>query len=126
VSEQVQSQVVFTAFDPIAGRKGKLGEVGVKDISFWDLCPAGRWIAFGRRDRAQGRIRLLSLAGEAPRELSAGGWTVLESVAWAADGKAVFVSGSASKGPPLLRVGLDGKVEFLHRGKNISKAPCLA
>jgi dipeptidyl aminopeptidase/acylaminoacyl peptidase len=122
LSEQAQSRVVFTAFDPLTGRKGKLAELDVKDISFWDLSRDGRWIAFGRRDGSD-RIRLLSPAGEAPRELSTGGWMLLESASWAADGKSLFVSGFASKGGFLLRVGLDGRVEFLHRAIKYMESP---
>jgi hypothetical protein len=55
--------------------------------------------------------------------MSAGGWTLLESVAWATGGKALFVTGFESKGEPLLRLSLDGKVEFLHRGVKYLESP---
>ncbi|MBM3747874.1 MAG: hypothetical protein FJW34_18965, partial [Acidobacteria bacterium] len=114
LSELVQRQVVFTAFDPVAGRKRELARIGIdpSTYTFWDLSPDGRWIAFGTREEESGRIRLLSLAGQAPREISAGGWTHLEFAAWAPDGKALFVTGWASNGPPLLRVPLDGETRL--------------
>ncbi|MBM3745631.1 MAG: hypothetical protein FJW34_07525, partial [Acidobacteria bacterium] len=71
---------------------------------------------FGAREEASGRIQLLPLAGQAPREISAGGWTHLEFAAWAPDGKALFVTGWASNGPPLLRVPLDGETRLLYKG----------
>ncbi len=116
LSELVQSQVVFTAFDPVEGRKGELARINVKGDDFWDLSPDGRWIATGQLSGTDGRIRLLPLAGQAPREIFVSDWSFLESVAWAADGKALFVTGFASKGTPLLRVSLDGKAQLLYRG----------
>ncbi|MEK7409304.1 MAG: WD40 repeat domain-containing protein [Acidobacteriota bacterium] len=116
MSELVQSQVVFTAFDPVEGRKGELARINVKGDDFWDLSPDGRWIATGQLSGTDGRIRLLPLAGQAPREIFVSDWSFLESVAWAADGKALFVTGFASKGTPLLRVSLDGKAQLLYRG----------
>ena len=117
LSELVQRQVVFTAFDPVEGRKGELARIEIDPsiCTFWDLSPDGRWIAFGKREEASGRIRLLPLAGQAAREISAGGWTELENTAWAPDGKALFVTGRASNGSPLLRVSLDGETQLLYK-----------
>ncbi|MEK7406164.1 MAG: hypothetical protein AAB225_13750 [Acidobacteriota bacterium] len=118
LSEQAQNQVVFTAFDPVEGRKGELTRIDgdLSSPAFWDLSPDGRWIAFATRAETSSRIRLLSLVGQGPHEISAGGWTQLQSVAWAADGKALFVTGWASKDPPLLRVSLEGKAQLLYKG----------
>ena len=61
-----------------------------------------------------------------PTHLTAGSAlrpTCLESVSWAADGRALFVSGFASKGAPLLRVRLDGNVEFLHKASKYLESP---
>jgi Tol biopolymer transport system component len=118
LSEKVESQIVFSAFDPLQGRKRELAriEVGRSRPAFWDLSNDGRWIAFGTTEETSGRIQLLSLTGESEQEISAGQWTNLNSVAWAADGKALFVTGWASKNPPLLRVSLDGKVQLLYSG----------
>ena len=52
-----------------------------------------------------------------------GQWTNLTSVAWAADGKALFVTGYASKNPPLLRVSLDGKTQLLYTGRCYLEEP---
>ena len=86
--------------------------IGAPLPQFWDLSPDGQWIALGWGDR----IRLLSLAGRPPRDISVDGWGWLQCVAWAANGKAVFATAHAPKDPPLLRISLDGEVTLLHKG----------
>jgi hypothetical protein len=88
LSEEIQDQVVFTAFDPLEGRKAELARIAASSLNFWDLSPDGRWIAFGKNEETDGQIHLLSVAGEPSRDIRAGGWTHLMSVAWASDGKA--------------------------------------
>jgi Tol biopolymer transport system component len=123
LSEEIQGEVVFTAFNPMQGRKGALRSIPASSFSFWDLSPDGRWIALGKNEETNGRIRLVSLAGEAPREIQAGDCTHLMSVAWASDGKALFATAFASKGAPLLRVALDGKTQILYRGLKYVENP---
>lgn len=112
LSEKIQNQAIFTVFDPVEGRKGELARIGAPLPESWDLSPNGQWIALGW----SGRIRLLSLAGRPPRDISVDGWGSLQCVAWAADGKAVFATAWASKDAPLLRISLDGEVTLLHKG----------
>lgn len=125
LSELVHTQVVFTAFDLVAGRKGELARISVDPSihTFWDLSPDGRWIAFGAREEAAGRIRLLSLAGQPAREISADGWTHLEFAAWAPDGKALYLTGWASKAAPLLRLSLGGETTLLYKGSYYVENP---
>ena len=110
--------MVFTAFDPLRGRKGELTRVDIprSHPAFWDLSNDERWIAFGTTEETSGRIRLLSLTGQPSREITVGKWTNLSSVAWAPDGKTLFVTGWASKKPPLLRVSLSGDAQLLYSG----------
>jgi hypothetical protein len=63
------------------------------------------------------------MAADAPRFVEARGWTHLLSVAWARDGKALFVTAFASKGAPLLRVALDGDTRMLYRGLKYVENP---
>jgi Tol biopolymer transport system component len=114
LSETIQDQVIFTAFDPVEGRKGELARIGAPLPDAWDLSPNGQWIAFVRSGGS--RIRLLSLAGQPPLDVSLDGWSDLRCVAWAADGNALFATAWASKDPPLLRISLNGEVELLHKG----------
>jgi Tol biopolymer transport system component len=118
LSEFLENQVVFTAFDVIRGRQRELLRIDVDPVSstFWDLSPDGRTIAFGKRDEEHGRIRILSLAGEQLREVVVHGWTHLESVAWAPDQQSLFVTGWGSTAAPLLRVSLDGTAQLIYRG----------
>ena len=69
LSEQGSEGVIFTAFDPVEGRKGELTRTpsAWTEKSSWDLSPDGRWIAFGAREETRVLIRLLPLAGDAPR-----------------------------------------------------------
>jgi WD40 repeat protein len=123
LSEEIQDQAVFTAFDPLEGRRTELTRIPASSFTFWDLSPDGRWIAFGKNEETSGRIRLVSLAGEPPRGIQVGDWTHLLSAAWASNGKALFVTAFASKGAPLLRVLLDGKTQMLYRGLKYVENP---
>lgn len=123
LSEETDGQVVFTRFDPLQGRSTEITRLPVSGLSFWDLSPDGRWIAFGKNAETSGRIRLLSLNGDPPRDIQVGDWTHLLSAAWAMDGKALFVTAFASKGAPLLRVGLDGDTRVLYRGLKYVENP---
>jgi hypothetical protein len=115
--------VVFTAFDPDEGRGGELARIDANGNDFWDRSPGGRWIAVGQSERTAARIRLLPLAGQGPREISAEGWTLLTSVASAADGRSLFVTGFESQGSSLLRVSLDGEARLLYRGPKYVENP---
>ncbi len=117
LSEQVEDQVVFTTFDPVEGRKGKLTAPDLKAADQWDLSPDGKWIAVA----GQGRIRLVSLAGQAPREIPTDSW--LEAIAWAADGKSLFAVPFVSQGEPLLRISLAGNAQLLYRGTKYLNSP---
>lgn len=123
LSEQTRDQVTFTTFDPVLGRRAEVLRLGSSDLNFWDLSPDGRWIAFGRNEETRGRIRLFSLAGDPPRSVEAGGWTHLLSVAWAGDGRALFVTAFASRSALLLRVALDGNTRMLYRGLKYVENP---
>jgi WD40-like Beta Propeller Repeat len=112
LSERVNNEVIFTAFDPVKGRKQELARVPESSVSrFWDLSPDGRWIATYR----VGGISLISLAGEAPRDIQIEHWQPV-TAAWAPDGKSLFATAWASKNPPVLRVFMDGAVRVLHQG----------
>ncbi|MDE3168040.1 MAG: PD40 domain-containing protein [Acidobacteriota bacterium] len=115
LSEVIQNHATFTAFDPIEGRKRELARIDAPLPDSWDLSPNGQWIVLGWRWGGS-RIRLLSLAGRPPRDISLNGWSNIQCVAWAADGNAVFATAWASKEPPLLRISLAGEVILLHKG----------
>jgi hypothetical protein len=49
------------------------------------------------------------------RDVAVKGPTHLHSVGWAAGGSSLFVANWASKGGSILRVGLDGETQLLHK-----------
>ena len=64
-------------------------------------------------DYSSGRIDILSLDGTPPRHLQLKDWNSLYSIAWAADGKGLFVSSQLVRGSVLLYVDLHGNARTL-------------
>jgi len=113
-------RMVFTAFDPVAGRGSELTAMDVdpKADYLWDLSPDGRRIAVVKMTGAysgeetqvsEGPINILSLDGRQARELVANGrknqW---QSLDWAAGGNGLYVSADAPGGSVLLYLDLHG------------------
>jgi DNA-binding winged helix-turn-helix (wHTH) protein/Tol biopolymer transport system component len=119
-------QITFTAFDPLRGRGREIAHIDIEPTGrdyVWDLSPDGTRIAFLQLFGAQngpsagGKIRVIPLDGQAPREIVVKGWNSLQSVDWAADGKALFVSGATPQGSALLRVDMQGNAKVLWERK---------
>jgi len=110
-------QLVFTAFDPVAGRGRKLAEIAADATADyeWDLSPDGTRIAI-LRDR-EGKIEILELNGRAQHEITVKGWSVLTTLAWAADGNSLFVSSFVERGSVLLNADLQGNASLLWEDK---------
>jgi hypothetical protein len=116
-----RKRIVFTAFDPVAGRGAELTamEADPKADYLWDLSPDGRRIAVVKMTNnysgeewqvSEGPIHILSLDdGQPPLELFAKGrknqW---QSLDWAADGNGLYVSADATVGSVLLYLDLKG------------------
>lgn len=107
------AEFTFSKLDPMKGRGPAIAKVSIAPESdfFWDLSPDGRHIAV--LEGLSGRIHILSLIGEAAREINTTGLATTQFINWAADGKAVFVSRPTRQGFELLRVELNGKSEVL-------------
>jgi Tol biopolymer transport system component len=107
--------LLFTAFDPIRGRGRELARFDTQptaDAEYaWDLSPDGSRIAVLRRSEAIAHV--LSLAGLAPREFLLRGWSSLQTVDWAPDGKGLFLSAATRDGSALLRTNLQGDANLL-------------
>jgi|SRR5579863_4509930 len=113
--------LVFTAFDPVEGRKGQLTSLETdpaRDYN-WDLSPDGSRIALSELDWVEGRIRFLPLTGGEIREVTVRGWAAFTAGPdWTADGNGVFVSSwSPTKGAALLHVDLEGHAHVLWEPK---------
>ena len=118
LSEASQNQIVFSAFDPLEGRKRELARIPLEappSMTFWDLSPDGSRIVYGEAQDPAGRLGVLTVAEGTTRELSVKGWGQFDSAAWSADGKALFVTSYSSAGSSLLRVTLEGEAQLLYK-----------
>jgi Tol biopolymer transport system component len=117
LSEIDGKQIVFSAFDPLKGRKGEVARVNFDTGAnlFWDLSPDGRRIVYGQTDLRKGLLHILALDGGATAEIAVKEWANLSSVGWSADGRYFFVSKAASSGDSLLRVSPNGEAQVLRK-----------
>jgi eukaryotic-like serine/threonine-protein kinase len=112
-SQQSNTQMVFTAFDPLNGNAHEAARLLEQTGNMnWGLSPDGKLIAVTRS--GDKRIRLLSMAGQATREIVVKNWSTYSSVDWAADSKGLFVtSNPTSWRSSLLYVDLAGNAHEL-------------
>jgi Tol biopolymer transport system component len=61
----------------------------------------------------QDRFTFFRRNGRAPQDITVKGWETLTTVAWAADGKSLFVSSFKDRGPVILTVYLQGNARLL-------------
>jgi Tol biopolymer transport system component len=114
LAEADESQVRFTAFDVAQGRKGELVKVSTEpDFASWDLSPDGSKVVVSKFDYKAGDLKIVSLADKAITTRSAMPWTELAVVAWAADGKSVFLGSYSSRGTTIVSMDPAGKVRKL-------------
>ncbi|MGA8151011.1 MAG: hypothetical protein WB952_08685 [Terriglobales bacterium] len=116
LAEEGEKQVVFTAFDPLQGRKAEPVKVSSDaDFTSWDLAPDGSRVVLSLFDYKASDIQIVPLAGGSPQKLSAMPWTELVAVAWAADGKSLFLASYSSRGTSLVRMDPAGKSKLLFK-----------
>jgi len=114
LAELREKNVVFTAFDPTQGRKRELIRVpGDSDFRGWDLSPDGSQVALSVFDLKAGDVRIFPLDGGTPRTLSALPWTQLLTIAWAADGRSLFLISNNTRGTSVLRMDSEGRTKLL-------------
>jgi DNA-binding winged helix-turn-helix (wHTH) protein/Tol biopolymer transport system component len=118
------SQLVFTTFDPSRGRGqvvARFGTVPTADAEYaWDVSPDGACIAILRR--SEGSVDLLSLTGHASQRVVAKDRNSFQTVAWAADGRGLFVSALTKEGSAILQLDLKGNARLLKRFYGIVQA----
>jgi dipeptidyl aminopeptidase/acylaminoacyl peptidase len=111
-------QVVVTAFDPLEGRGAELArfDVGPKP-DYTSLSWTGALSFDGTRIAALpgrgGLITILSLRGHGTEVLKVNGWSNLQTLNWAADGKSLFVLNEVNKKLAILNVDLHGNAHLL-------------
>ncbi len=105
-----QKQFVFTAFDPVKGRRREVTRIATDPRATynWFLSPDGSQIAMSFPAGAN-RIRLLPVAGGAPRDLVVKGrFGFSTGPDWSPDGKGFYVSSVSPRGATLLYIDLKG------------------
>jgi serine/threonine protein kinase/Tol biopolymer transport system component len=107
------TQLTFTAFDPLRGRGREIAKVSVSPESewSWDLSPDGARLAV--LEGLSGQIHIVSLIGQAEREIKGKGMESTNFLDWTADGKALLVSRPTRRGFELLRLDLKGNSQVL-------------
>ncbi|MGA8272283.1 MAG: hypothetical protein WB919_12045 [Candidatus Sulfotelmatobacter sp.] len=116
LAERQEQQIVFSAFDPVKGSKSKLIDVPFRHVrTAWDLSPDGKRLAISEFSYVNGDISLVPLDGRTPQKISQTQWTELLALAWAADGKSLFVSSFSSRGTALVHL------DFAGAGKQLFK-----
>lgn len=119
-----RKQVIFSAFDPMAGRQREIIRVNlqqpVADYSY-DLSPDGSQLAFTQsqpfglaqsQPQREARLQILPLAGGESREVNVKGWDSLLRLVWAADGRGLFASAGGLE-TTLLYVDLEGHAQVI-------------
>ena len=110
-----QGQFRFDALNPATGRGNLVvsTELAKPNDVAWALSPDGTQIAISSLDQLKGKIRILDVPTGKGRDLDLPpGWTV-QYVGWAADGKAVFLTGYTAQQSLVARLSTDGKSQVL-------------
>ena len=121
-----RKQLVITAFDAVKGRGAELTRFALDPTTnSWlvDLSPDGTRIAVMRRP--EGPIHILSLRGQAPRQITLKDWKNLGSLDWAADSRGLFASNGIAQGAVLLHVDLEGNTQVLFKNHGCMWSPGL-
>jgi len=107
----------FSSFDPLKGQGPEITRLNVRPDTkcYWDLSPDGT--RFAVLESLPGEIHILSLTGEAVREIKVQGLESTNFVDWAADGKALLVSRPTRRGFELLYLDLKGNSHVLWQQK---------
>jgi Tol biopolymer transport system component len=116
VAERDEDKIVFTAFDPMQGRKAQLVKLpSDPDATSWDLSPDGTRVVLSVFDYKAADVQIVPLAGGTPQKLNALPWTELAAVAWAADGKSLFLASYSSRGTSIVRMPEIGAPKLLFK-----------
>jgi Tol biopolymer transport system component len=120
--------MMVTAFDPLKGRGKQLRTMNTAagEGYSYSLSPDGSTLAVARGHEPEIRIRLLSLAGGADREINVKGWPKLESMQWSPDGRGLYCGSASSQGGTLLYTDLKGSAKALWTSRELDGGPFIA
>jgi len=110
------NSITFYALDPKLGKGKELGKLEVDHhwAVGWNLSPDGLQIAVVNPHRYAGQIEVMRLADGTWHTIQVEPrWGDLQSIAWAADAKSLFVTTIAADSQNLIEVALSGKVRSL-------------
>ena len=128
LSEREGNQEIFHSLDPVRGKGPQLGKIEVSEDEGWALSPDGSRVALVDEIRYRGRVELLNLPDGTWHELSVEPeWGLLQSIAWAVDGKGFFATVWRPDSINLVYITPFGKVNPLlrngHRQWMVSPVP---
>ncbi|HZU41496.1 MAG TPA: hypothetical protein VE994_02400 [Terriglobales bacterium] len=105
-----RKQIVFTAFDPVQGKKAQVATVPRRPDrpAMWDVAPDGSRIAVSSYEENAGDIQILPLSSGEPKKISVKNWNRFSAIAWAADGRSLFAASFSSRGTSVVHVSLNG------------------
>ena len=123
--DKATGKLVFSAVDPLQGRKGELVSLEGHSAGSpaWDLSPDGSTAAIVDLEEDQNSIRVVQLSNGSSRLVTLGGSKHLSGISWSADGKGWFVASSSVHAATILRVGLNGEVSELWTTSSILGVP---
>jgi len=110
--------IVFYALDPVRGKQERLGKITLRSPRAynWHVSPDGSRVAVVDWLNLKGRIEVLTVPTGTWQEIPVDPkWGDLQTVAWAADGKALFVTAFQLDSFNLLHVTMSGRVQNLIR-----------
>ena len=110
-------QIFFYAFDPLLGKGRELVKMdaGVPTYHNWNVSRDGSSIAVVIPGEGDGHIRIFPLKGGNVRDVIVQGWSNLQSIDWAADGKGWYCSSRSAASITLLYVDLQGHAQLLRK-----------
>lgn len=112
--DHAKKEIVFTRFDPVAGKKKVVARVPMP-VDSWVLSPDGSEIATTHYSYQKSVIRITPVDGGKRREVDVKGWIRLMSIGWGADGKSLFATSDSSRGSMLLHIDMNGDAHGLLR-----------
>jgi Tol biopolymer transport system component len=116
IGEVHDKKLTFSSFDPFKGRKKLLTTVSSEpDFTRWDLSPDGTKVAASVFDFKRSPVEIVPLDGGVPQKIAATPWTELCAIAWAADGKSLFLASYSSRGTAIVHTNLAGNSKLLFK-----------
>lgn len=115
LSRQLDKFLVFWTLDPIHGTGAEIGKLAAsfQTVYDWDISPDGLLIAFVSSEDRPPRIRVLDIKSKQVREVVLKDFTTLWEVAWAANGKYLYVTATRSNELQILSTDLEGSTRVL-------------